>query len=59
MSLSCTDDPKSQEWPRIRGGDEILMANGAWGVTVEITVVGRLLAAASVFAQQETKQSHW
>jgi hypothetical protein len=35
------------------------MANGAWGVTVEVAVVERLLAAASVFAQQETKQSHW
>ena len=25
-----------------------MMANGAWGVTVEIAVVGRLLVAASV-----------
>ena len=48
MSLSCTDDPKSQEWPRIRGGAETLMANGAWGVTVVAAVVGGLLVAASV-----------
>jgi len=33
---------------RIRGGDKTLMANGVWGVTVEIAVVGRLLVAASV-----------
>ena len=48
MSLSCTDDPKSQEWPRIRGGAETLMANGAWGVTVVAAVVGGLFVAASV-----------
>ena len=48
MSPSCTDDPKSQEWPRKRGGDETLMANGAWGVTVVAAVDGGLLVAASV-----------
>ena len=48
MSLPCTGDPKSQEWPRIRGGDQTLMVNGAWGVTVVAALVGGLLVATSV-----------
>ena len=34
-------------------------SNGVWGVNGVVCVGGVLLAAASVFAQQETKQSHW
>jgi hypothetical protein len=48
MSLPCTGDPKSQEWPRIRGGDDTMESNGVWGVNGVVCVGGVLLAAASV-----------